>query len=97
MTEPNNNRWHLDKRVSVGHLITTMAMVAAVSMWLLRLEGRIDLVDQRDAQLIQRIERIDKERKSRDGEIIRRLERIQGTLADHERSTRMHAEKKGQQ
>jgi hypothetical protein len=85
-----NNRWHLDKRVSVGHLITTVAMVAAVSLWLLRLEGRIDLVELRDAQLFVRIERIDVERKVRDGEIIRRLEGIQSTLAEHERSTRDH-------
>ncbi len=84
--EERNNKWHLDKRVSVGHLITTLAMVAAVSMWLLRLEGRIDLVDERDTQLNLRIERIDKDRKARDDEIIRRLENIQYTLMDHERS-----------
>jgi len=37
-----NNRWHLDKRVSVGHLITTIAVVGAAALWLLRLEGRIE-------------------------------------------------------
>jgi hypothetical protein len=85
--EYNNNRWHLDKRVSVGHLITTAAMVAAAALWLLRLEGRIDLVDQRDEQMIQRIEQIDHSRVQRDNEIIRRLERIQDTLAEHERKS----------
>jgi hypothetical protein len=79
-----NNKWHLDKRISVGHLITTVAMVAAASMWLLRLEGRIDLVDQRDAQLNTRIERIDNQRQVRDIEILRRLERIEDKLDAHE-------------
>ena len=87
MEEELNNRWHLDKRVSVGHLITTTAMVCAACLWLLRLEGRIDLVDLRDRQMLQRIEQIDINRIQRDGEIIRRLERIQDTLAEHERNS----------
>ena len=84
-----NNKWHLDKRVSVGHLITTTAMVCAAALWLLRLEGRIDLVDQRDVMMAKRIEQIDLSRVQRDTEIIRRLEKIQDTLAAHERT---HAE-----
>ena len=89
MTEPqNNNRWHLDRRVSVGHLITTVAMVSAAAFWLLRIEGRIDLVDLRDAQMIKRIEQIDKSQAERDNDIIRRLERIQDTLAAHERNSK---------
>ena len=89
MTEQqNNNRWHLDRRVSVGHLITTVAMVSAAAFWLLRLEGRIDLVDLRDAQMIKRIEQIDKSQAERDNDIIRRLERIQDVLAAHERRSK---------
>ena len=88
MPEKQNNRWHLDKRVSVGHLITTTAMVCAAALWLLRLEGRIDLVDQRDAMMFGRIEQIDLDRRTRDDEIIRRLERIQDTLAEHERNSK---------
>ena len=82
-----NNRWHLDKRVSVGHLITTVAMVAAMSLWLIRLEGRIDLADQRIDTVMINIARVDVDRKLRDVEIISRLERLQDTLAEHERNT----------
>jgi hypothetical protein len=89
--EERNNRWHLDKRVSVGHLITTIAMISAAALWLLRLEGRIDLVDLRDTQMNKRIEQVATDRALRDAEIIRKLERIQDTLAEHERNTpRMH-------
>ena len=87
MTEPPNGKWHLDKRVSVGHLITTLAMVGAAALWMLRLEGRIDLVDLRDIQMAARIEQIDVARTVRDNEILRRLETIQNTLAEHERSS----------
>jgi predicted thioredoxin/glutaredoxin len=87
MAEEQNNRWHLDKRVSVGHLITTVAMVSAAALWLLRLEGRIDLVDLRDDQISSRIEQIDSSMKMRDSEIIRRLERIQDMLLAHERNS----------
>ena len=81
-------KWHLDKRVSVGHLITTLAMVGAAALWMLRIEGRIDLVDLRDLQTERRIEQMELSRQSSDTEIIRRLERIQDTLAEHERSTK---------
>ena len=85
-------KWHLDKRVSVGHLITTLAMVGAAALWMLRIEGRIDLVDLRDLQTERRIEQIEVSRQSSDAEIIRRLERIQDTLAEHERSTKKEHE-----
>jgi hypothetical protein len=81
-----NNKWHLDKRVSVGHIITTVAMLSAMALWLLRLEGRIDLVDLRDNQMSKRIEQINLDRGVRDAEIIRRLERIQDTVSEHERT-----------
>jgi hypothetical protein len=91
----NNNRWHLDKRVSVGHLITTVAMISAAALWLLRLEGRVDLADNEIEHNAERIVELDTARATRDNEIIRRLERIQDTLAEHERSTLKHAKKLG--
>jgi hypothetical protein len=91
MPEENNNRWHLDKRVSVGHLITTLAMVAAAALWLLRLEGRIDLTDNDVENITKRVEQMATDRTARDNDIIRRLERLQDTLAEHERNTpRIH-------
>ena len=92
MDEELNNKWHLDKRVSVGHLITTLAMVGAAALWMLRIEGRIDLVNLRDLQTERRIEQIELSRQSSDAEIIRRLERIQDTLAAHERATKKEYE-----
>ena len=87
MEDVTNGKWHLDKRVSVGHLITTLAMVGAAALWMLRIEGHLDLVNLRDTQTEARIERLEVTQQDRDAEIIRRLERIQDTLAEHERTT----------
>ena len=87
MEDVTNGKWHLDKRVSVGHLITTLAMVGAAALWMLRIEGHLSLVDLRDFQTERRIERLEVTQQDRDAEIIRRLERIQDTLAEHERTT----------
>lgn len=92
VNDEDNTKWHLDKRVSIGHLITTLAMVSAAALWMLRLEGRMDVVDLRDFQTDRRIEQIEASRQSRDAEIIRRLERIQDTLAEHERATKKEYE-----
>jgi len=80
-----NNKWHLDKRVSVGHLITTLAIVGAAALWMLRLEGRINLVELRDAQMNIRIMEVHARLKVAEAEIIRRLERIEDKLDSHER------------
>jgi hypothetical protein len=90
MAEQSNNKqlksdkkWHLDKRVSITHLIMTAAMVGAAALWLLRLEGRVDLVDLRDVQMNNRIEQISVRLKLAEAEIIRRLERIEDKLDAH--------------
>ena len=36
--------WHLDKRVSVGHLATTLVVVATFVVWLMSMNGEIQLV-----------------------------------------------------
>ena len=38
--------WHLDKRVSVGHLVTTAVVVATFVVWLMQLDGRITVLDR---------------------------------------------------
>jgi len=43
--EPNNH-WHLDKRVSVGHIVTTLLVISTFAVWLMRLDGQIQLLRQ---------------------------------------------------
>ncbi|MBI5138005.1 MAG: hypothetical protein HZA24_11815 [Nitrospirae bacterium] len=44
MSETGN--WHLDRRVSVGHLVTTLTVLVAMVLWGARLETRIVLMEQ---------------------------------------------------
>lgn len=44
MQNPRN--WQLDRRISVGHLVTTMTFLVAMIMWGARLETRIALVEE---------------------------------------------------
>ncbi len=42
MENGQNNHWHLDKRISWGHIATTLAMCCAAILWFVTLQGRID-------------------------------------------------------
>ena len=37
--------WHLDKRVNVGHLLTTLLMALGLVTWAIKMEARIERVE----------------------------------------------------
>ena len=43
---PTNGHWHLDKRVSVGHIVTTVGIVATFALWLMAIDGRVNLIER---------------------------------------------------
>lgn len=74
------DHWHIDKRVSVGHLITTITVVVAAIVWALRLEGRLDVTDVNVQNNTTAIRQARDDRAVQYGEIIRRLERLDSKL-----------------
>ena len=36
-----DHKWHLDRRVSVGHIVTTLVVVVSFVIWMLTLESRV--------------------------------------------------------
>ena len=38
--------WHVDKRLSIGHIITTLTVAVAVIAWMQNLESRVELNKQ---------------------------------------------------
>ena len=45
---PDNRRgWHLDKTVSVSHILTTLAIAGSVFVWASKIEQRIVIVETR--------------------------------------------------
>jgi hypothetical protein len=55
----DGRRWHLDRRVSIGHLLTTTAVAVSVVLWLADVEKRVSLNVQALALADRRIERIE--------------------------------------
>ena len=52
-------RWHLDRRVSIGHLLTTAAVGVSAVLWLSDVEKRLSLNAQSIEVAVQRIDRIE--------------------------------------
>ncbi len=46
MSDEQNN-WHLEKKVSVGHLVTTGMIAVSAMLYVNRMEHRISLLEQR--------------------------------------------------
>ena len=47
VTEPDRRGWHLDKTVSVSHLMTTLTIAASVFVWASKMEQRIVVLETR--------------------------------------------------
>lgn len=52
-------RWHLDRRVSIGHLLTTAVVGVSAVLWLSDVENRVSLNARMVDVATQRIDRIE--------------------------------------
>lgn len=55
----SGRRWHLDRRVSVGHLLTTAVVGASALLWLSDVDNRVSLNAQAITASGQRLDRIE--------------------------------------
>lgn len=46
MSEQSEARWHLDKRLNVGHILTTFTVAAGLFIWGGKVETRLSLLEQ---------------------------------------------------
>jgi hypothetical protein len=80
-----DSRWRLDRRVSVGQIVTTLAVAVGVVLWLQRLEAGTMLNAQATALQSVRIDRLEdrNERQFRDiKESLVRIEQVLDRKAD---------------
>lgn len=42
----SDNHWHLDKRLNIGHLLTTMTVAAAIIIWGNSVETRLAVLEE---------------------------------------------------
>jgi len=68
--------WHLEKSVSVGHIVTTFVVAAGAVAYFSALEGRINSVAMDVDRQSKAIMRIEDQQKVQDGWITTKLEAI---------------------
>lgn len=72
--------WHVDKRVSVGHIITTLTVAIGFVIWMIRMEGMVLVNQSRIEANRAAVARVENDNSVQYAEIIRRLERIDDRL-----------------
>ena len=99
--KPITQGWHLDKRISIAHILTTVAMASALAAWMWALSDRVVRNEQRivtheavvDVEIAS-INARDRELLEMNNrhyqEILRRLERIEDGVDRHIESTAKH-------
>lgn len=46
MNDQPKTGWHVDKRVSIGHIITTLTVAVSIVVWMMSLENRVGINTQ---------------------------------------------------
>lgn len=75
-----DGNWHLDKRISVGHIITTGVVACALVTWLMQTEANVGLNAQAISHLERRIESSERRSETVNAEIKAALVRIESKL-----------------
>lgn len=55
----DRERWHLEKTISISHIITTIGLIAAALSAYYSLSGRVVIVEERILSLLENQARID--------------------------------------
>ena len=76
----NGTGWHLDRRISVGHLVTTLVAALGAVVWIQRLEANLMLEAQATAVQSLRIDRLEQRTEGQLREIRAALARIEQKL-----------------
>lgn len=45
MEVKGGNQWHLEKTVSIGHIITTLTVACSVIVWAMKMDSRIAVLE----------------------------------------------------
>lgn len=75
--------WQLDKRISIGHLLTTVTVIVTVVIWAGKIEGRIETNNIRVTANERAITELRTNNAAQYAEIIRRLERLDANNQKH--------------
>ena len=82
----DDNGWHLDKRISISHIVATVSATVVVLVWLFAIQERVSVNEVKTAQNTQRVDRLETRIISQYDEITRKLERIEDRLNSDDRN-----------
>ncbi len=68
--------WHLEKTVSVGHIVTTLSVAFGVIWYMAGLENQVDIVRQEQVHIKQSLIRVETQTDNKTREITKRFEKI---------------------
>lgn len=76
MNEPRNSSWHLEKSVSIGHLMSTISFITVGVFYMAGLEGRISQADIERKHIKESIARVEQQQSAQGQQIGRKLEEM---------------------
>lgn len=72
--------WHLEKTVSVGHIITTITIAGSVLLWVMKMDSRMSVMENELSHSKQSYERVDREWRENMTDVKSYLIRIESKL-----------------
>lgn len=76
----DDKRWHLDKKLNIGHMLTTMLIVGSGFMMLNDLQDKIVITSSKLAHQRELIDRVERLALARSIETRQQLDKIDGKL-----------------
>lgn len=77
-----NRRWHFEKSISIGHLLTTLSIGGSVMVWAMSMETRIAVLENAVTYGKENGSRIERDVRDKLGEVNASLVRIEAKLDD---------------
>lgn len=75
-----DNHWHLDKRLNVGHLITTLSLAGAMVVWAMTIETRVAEHSIQIGSIASQIERVESRNDKNMSQLTTAINRINDKL-----------------
>lgn len=74
--DTESQHWSLDRRVTVGNLVTTLAVIVSVVVWSQKLEHRVAMVESTVEDMNVRINTVTERTDIQYTELLRRIDRL---------------------
>ncbi|MFV1850107.1 MAG: hypothetical protein ACMZ66_05305 [Thalassospira sp.] len=80
MAEQNGSKFHFEKTLNIGHLLTTVALIVSVTIYVMKIETRLEVVEVTQRSLSVRLDREATRTEAAFAKIERYLQRIEDKL-----------------